>query len=299
MTIDRRALLKSAAALSAANAMPRLADAMEVEKADYTLRIATGLVELAPDHIVSTTLYNGQFPGPLLRFKEGQRVDVDIHNDTDTPELVHWHGQIIPSRRGRRGRGGLALRAAARQPAYRLRAEARRACAFTTPMSWRAATSTAAPTPAKPGRSTSSRRATRRLRPRGLSGAQGVCAVLQPAAATWRWTCWPALPSRSCKQIGEAADAAAPVKTKGYEVGYDLFSINGKHARPRRADPREAGRARAVPRAQCAAPARFAAWRCPAMCSASSRSTAIRCRRRRTSRCCGSAPPSASPRSSR
>ena len=35
--------------------------------ADVTLRIATGLLELAPDHIVSTTLYNGQFPGPLLR----------------------------------------------------------------------------------------------------------------------------------------------------------------------------------------------------------------------------------------
>src|SRR5208337_743345 len=27
----------------------------------------------------------------------GQRVVVDIHNDTDTPELVHWHGQMIPS----------------------------------------------------------------------------------------------------------------------------------------------------------------------------------------------------------
>jgi hypothetical protein len=36
-------------------------------------------------------------PGPLLRFKEGQRTVVDIFNDTDTPELVHWHGQIIPS----------------------------------------------------------------------------------------------------------------------------------------------------------------------------------------------------------
>jgi hypothetical protein len=38
-----------------------------------------------------------QFPGPLLRLEEGRRVIVDIHNDTDTPELVHWHGQMIPS----------------------------------------------------------------------------------------------------------------------------------------------------------------------------------------------------------
>ncbi len=63
---------------------------------DHTIRIATGLVELAPEKIVSTTLYNDQFPGPLLRLKEGQRVVVDIHNDTDTPEQFHWHGQFLP-----------------------------------------------------------------------------------------------------------------------------------------------------------------------------------------------------------
>ncbi|MGE5241172.1 MAG: multicopper oxidase domain-containing protein, partial [Bacteroidota bacterium] len=64
--------------------------------ADYTIRIGTGLIELAPDRILSTTTYNGQFPGPLLRFKEGRPVVVDIHNDTDTPEQLHWHGQFLP-----------------------------------------------------------------------------------------------------------------------------------------------------------------------------------------------------------
>jgi len=29
--------------------------------------------------------------------KKGTPVTVDIFNDTDTPELVHWHGQIIPT----------------------------------------------------------------------------------------------------------------------------------------------------------------------------------------------------------
>ena len=66
-------------------------------RADYTLRIGRSLVELSPDHIVSTTTYNGQFPGPLLRMKEGQAVVVDVHNDTDVPEQVHWHGQAIPA----------------------------------------------------------------------------------------------------------------------------------------------------------------------------------------------------------
>lgn len=64
-------------------------------KADHTLRIGTGTVELAPDQVVSTLLYNGQFPGPLLRLKEGQRTWVDIYNDTGTPEQLHWHGQHV------------------------------------------------------------------------------------------------------------------------------------------------------------------------------------------------------------
>src|SRR5436853_7609756 len=97
---NRRSLLKGAGLIPLMGAVPaiaRAADEAATGKADYTLRIGTGLVELSSEHIASTTLYNGQFPGPLLRFKEGQRVVVDIHNDTDTPELVHWHGQRIPS----------------------------------------------------------------------------------------------------------------------------------------------------------------------------------------------------------
>ena len=64
-------------------------------KPDYTLTIGTATVELAPGHRVSTLTYNGQFPGPLLRFKEGQRTWVDIVNDTDAPEQLHWHGQHV------------------------------------------------------------------------------------------------------------------------------------------------------------------------------------------------------------
>jgi FtsP/CotA-like multicopper oxidase with cupredoxin domain len=63
--------------------------------ADYTLTIAIKPIELAPDRIISIPTYNGQFPGPLLRFKEGERVTIDLRNETDTPEQVHWHGQFV------------------------------------------------------------------------------------------------------------------------------------------------------------------------------------------------------------
>ena len=123
MTITRRSLLRYAALLPAgcADASCRAAESL---KADYTLRIATGLVESRPEHIVSTTLYNGQFPGPLLRFKEGERVVVDIYNDTDTPELVHWHGQMIPSEVDGASEEGTPFIAATRHAPPFFRAEA-------------------------------------------------------------------------------------------------------------------------------------------------------------------------------
>src|SRR6478609_1726633 len=66
-------------------------------KADYTLRIAPVTVELDRSHILSTIGYNGTAPGPVLRMREGKRITVEVINDTDTPELVHWHGLLIPS----------------------------------------------------------------------------------------------------------------------------------------------------------------------------------------------------------
>ena len=62
---------------------------------EYTLHIRTSPVEIAPKRIISVTTYNGQFPGPLLRFKEGRPVTVDVYNDTDSPEQLHWHGQKV------------------------------------------------------------------------------------------------------------------------------------------------------------------------------------------------------------
>ncbi len=75
----------------------RPAPSNDTTKADYTLRIAPVTVELAPDHILSTIGYNDTSPGPVLRMREGKTVSVDVINDTDVPELVHWHGMLIPS----------------------------------------------------------------------------------------------------------------------------------------------------------------------------------------------------------
>ena len=100
MDLSRRNFLSAGTALAGGAALSSragIAWMADETKADYSLNIATQPIELAPNRIVSVTAYNGQFPGPLLRFREGVRVTVDVHNDTDTPEQLHWHGQSIPS----------------------------------------------------------------------------------------------------------------------------------------------------------------------------------------------------------
>jgi FtsP/CotA-like multicopper oxidase with cupredoxin domain len=109
---SRRSFLKAASLTAAATVFPTnkvLAQAgtspqqsdspvapSEQDPADYTLRIKNSPIEIAPKRIISATTYNGQFPGPLLRFKESAPVTIDVHNETDTPEQLHWHGQKVP-----------------------------------------------------------------------------------------------------------------------------------------------------------------------------------------------------------
>ncbi len=40
--------------------------------------------------------YNGASPGPVLRFKEGEDVTINVTNNLDTTTSVHWHGLILP-----------------------------------------------------------------------------------------------------------------------------------------------------------------------------------------------------------
>jgi FtsP/CotA-like multicopper oxidase with cupredoxin domain len=40
---------------------------------------------------------NGTVPGPLLRFKEGQPVTINVHNSLAADSSLHWHGLLLPA----------------------------------------------------------------------------------------------------------------------------------------------------------------------------------------------------------
>jgi FtsP/CotA-like multicopper oxidase with cupredoxin domain len=232
--IDRRSFLGYAGLLPLLGAVPRLAGAIGAgaaqavhEKADYTLRISTGLVELAPDHIVSTTLYNGQFPGPLLRFREGRRAVVDVYNDTDTPELVHWHGQMIAS-----DADGAAEERSPVVPAHGMR----RISFVPKPAGFRfyhthvvagsdlnrgTYTGQAGLVYVEPGSHPGAydREIFLTMKEFAPSLSRGGDMAMDALAGA---------PLAALQQIGKAADEEAREKSKGFEVGYDLFAINGR-----------------------------------------------------------------------
>jgi FtsP/CotA-like multicopper oxidase with cupredoxin domain len=230
VTIDRRSFLKLAGLSPLAATLPNWAWAAGPEpssKADYTLRIAPGLVELAPDHIISTTLYNGEFPGPLLRFKEGQPVVIDVFNDTDTPELVHWHGQMIPSE----------VDGASEEGSPFVPPHGMRRIAFTPKPAGFRFYHTHVVAGGDLNRGTYTGQAGPiYIEPKDNPGAydREIFLVLKEFEPTFSrggdmdMHMLAGAPIEALQQIGKKADDEATEKTKGFEVGYGLFSINGK-----------------------------------------------------------------------
>jgi FtsP/CotA-like multicopper oxidase with cupredoxin domain len=95
----REFLVDSARALTGASLLGRsfALAAQPQPPADYTIRIAPISLEIAPGKIVRTTAFNGRVPGDLIRVREGQQVTLDVINETDVADIVHWHGLHIPS----------------------------------------------------------------------------------------------------------------------------------------------------------------------------------------------------------
>jgi len=92
--ISRRDLLKLSGLVGLAPSFP--AFAQDSVPPDYKIEIAALTLELSPRRSLRTIAYNGQVPGPLLRFSESQAVTIEVTNRTDRPEVVHWHGLFLP-----------------------------------------------------------------------------------------------------------------------------------------------------------------------------------------------------------
>ena len=82
----------SLVAASVACLLPMLASAGEYNLTVDRVEIDTG------EFVKEGIGYNGSSPGPVLRFKEGEEVVINVTNNLDEMTSIHWHGLILPFR---------------------------------------------------------------------------------------------------------------------------------------------------------------------------------------------------------
>jgi hypothetical protein len=92
----RRRFLRRAAAVPVLAWLPARGAA---QAAIPQLRAAPARLSLLgqPHPDTDVWAYNGQVPGPVLRVRQGERLDVSVENALPQATTVHWHGIRLPN----------------------------------------------------------------------------------------------------------------------------------------------------------------------------------------------------------
>jgi FtsP/CotA-like multicopper oxidase with cupredoxin domain len=72
---------------------PRLENGVKI----FDLETSVIRWQILPKTWVNAYAFNGQVPGPTLRFTQGDRVRINVTNHLPETTTVHWHGLILPN----------------------------------------------------------------------------------------------------------------------------------------------------------------------------------------------------------
>ena len=72
---------------------PRIENGVKV----FDLETSVIRWQILPTVSVNAYAFNGQVPGPTLRFRQGDRVRINVTNRLPETTTVHWHGLVLPN----------------------------------------------------------------------------------------------------------------------------------------------------------------------------------------------------------
>ncbi|SEK02871.1 L-ascorbate oxidase [Sphingobium sp. AP50] len=107
LSLDRRAMIKSAAALTLAGAFPAWARSgtpglVHASTGSGILSGNSIALQIGESHFSTggrsghAVTVNGTLPAPLLRLREGETVRIAVTNSLKEQSSIHWHGLLLP-----------------------------------------------------------------------------------------------------------------------------------------------------------------------------------------------------------
>lgn len=100
MAIDRRQFLQATATFGACAALPvplSAAGRSKERRIDLTASVFSTALDPASEERTAAWGFNQQLPGPVLRFRRGERVHIAVNNQLPQDSAVHWHGLRVPN----------------------------------------------------------------------------------------------------------------------------------------------------------------------------------------------------------
>ncbi len=95
MSINRRKFLQGGALLGAGLSLSGCTPMMKLSQSadyEYTLTLEAAPFELIPNTQTPGLGFDGQYPSPVLRAKQGRPITITVVNKLDQPTTIHWHG---------------------------------------------------------------------------------------------------------------------------------------------------------------------------------------------------------------
>jgi FtsP/CotA-like multicopper oxidase with cupredoxin domain len=76
--------------------LPMTTAPKELSGKSITITAKEAVNQFDSKHKFTVWTFNGSVPGPTIRLKQGQKVNITLKNDLPKPVTIHWHGMPVP-----------------------------------------------------------------------------------------------------------------------------------------------------------------------------------------------------------
>ncbi|GER71373.1 copper oxidase [Weizmannia acidilactici] len=77
--------------------LPMTTSFKELSGKNITITAKKAVNKFDSKHKFTVWTFNGSVPGPTIKLKQGEKVNITLKNDLSKPVTIHWHGLVVPN----------------------------------------------------------------------------------------------------------------------------------------------------------------------------------------------------------